>query len=70
MAFLNDPELALDNNPTEKALRQIALGRKNFMFNRSKEGARVAAILYSICVSCAMCGVNPKDYFRETVLRI
>ncbi|CAM2069132.1 IS66 family transposase [Sulfidibacter corallicola] len=69
-AFLDDPELPLDNNPAENALRQIVLGRKNFMFNPSKEGARVTAILYTICVSCAMCGVNPKDYIRETVLRI
>jgi len=40
------------------------------MFNRSMKGARVTAILYTICVSCAMNGVDPKTYLRETILRI
>lgn len=69
-SFLQDPLLPLDNNPGEQALRQIVLGRKNVLFNRSMEGARVSAILYTICVSCAMCGVDPKAYIRETILRI
>ncbi|CAM2010944.1 IS66 family transposase [Acanthopleuribacter pedis] len=69
-AFLDDPDLPLDNNPAERALRQLVLGRKNFMFNRSVEGARVTAILYSICVSCTLCGVDPKKYLSETIMRI
>ena len=69
-AFLDDPDLPLDNNPAERALRQLVLGRKNFLFNRSMRGARVSAILYSICVSCALCGVDPKAYLKETILRI
>ena len=68
--FLDDPMLPLDNNPAEQALRQLVLGRKNFLFNRSLEGARVSAILYSICVSCALNGVDPKAYLKETLLRI
>lgn len=62
--FLDDPELPLDNNPAERALRQLVLGRKNFLFNRSMRGAKVAAILYSICVSCMLCGL------KETIMRI
>ncbi len=68
--FLDDPQLPLDNNPAENALRGVVLGRKNFWFNRSKRGARVSSILYSICLSCQMNGVNPKAYLRDTVLRI
>ena len=70
IAFLKDPKLPLDNNPAEQALRQVVLGRKNFMFNRSMEGARITAMLYTICVSCAMNGVDPKTYIRETIIRI
>ena len=69
-AFLDDPILPLDNNPAEHALRQLVLGRKNFLFNRTMEGARVSAILYSIVVSCALSEVDPKAYLRETILRI
>lgn len=69
-AFLKDPRLPLDNNPAEQALRQVVLGRKNFLFNRSMEGAKITAMLYTICVSCAMNGVDPKTYLRETILRI
>ncbi len=69
-AFLTDVDIPLDNNPAENALRLLVLGRKNFLFNRSKEGARVAAILYTICVSCAMNKIDPKKYIRETILRI
>jgi len=70
VAFLTDVELPLDNNPAENALRQIVLGRKNFLFNRSKEGARVTAILYTICISCSLNNLDPKKYIRETILRI
>ena len=69
-AFLDDPRLPLDNNPAENALRTIVLGRKNFLFNRSVEGARVSAILFTICISCVMNEVDPKAYLRETILRI
>lgn len=69
-AFLDDPELPLDNNPAERALRQLVLGRKNFLFNRSMRGAKVAAILYSICVSCTLSGADPKQYLKETILRL
>ena len=68
--FLGDPDLPLDNNPAENGLRQLVLGRKNFMFNRSLEGARVCSILYTIAVSCAMNDVDFKEYLRETILRI
>lgn len=68
--FLDNPSLQLDNNCAERALRQLVLGRKNFLFNKSMEGARISAILYSICVSCAMNGVDPKAYMKQTILRI
>lgn len=68
--FLTDPDLPLDNNPAENGLRQLVLGRKNFLFNRSLEGARVASILYTIAVSCSMNNVDLKEYLKETILRI
>jgi len=68
--FLGDPDLPLDNNPAENGLRQLVLGRKNFLFNRSLEGARVTSVLYTIAVSCAMNQVDIKEYLKDTILRI
>ncbi len=68
--FLEDPNLPLDNNPAENGLRQLVLGRKNFLFNRSLDGARVCSILYTIAVSCEMNDINLKEYLKETILRI
>ena len=68
--FLDEPQAPLDNNLAERVLRGVVLGRKNFMFNRSTHGAWVSSILYSVCASCDLNGVNPKAYMAETVRQI
>ena len=46
--YVEDGDLAIDNNASERALRAVAVGRKNWMFAGSNEGGRRAAILYSL----------------------
>jgi len=66
--FLEDPRIRLDNNPAERVLRGPVVGRKNFYGNRSKRGARTAAILYSLIETAKLNGVNPSEYLREAAI--
>jgi transposase len=63
--FLDDPRVPLDNNAVERALRGPVVGRKNYYGSRSKRGAEVAAIFYSLFETAKLCGLNPKGYLRE-----
>jgi transposase len=68
--FLEDGRLELDNNASERSLRRVAVGRKNWMFAGSDEGARRAAIIYSLVASCCLHGVDPFGYLRDVLERI
>src|SRR4029453_6019889 len=68
--FVDDGRFALDNNRAENQLRVIALGRKNWLFAGSFEGARRAALLYSLVQSCALAGGPPFDYLKDVLLRV
>jgi transposase len=67
--FLNDPKIPLDTNGVERALRGVAVGRKNHYGSRSERGTRVAALFYSLIESAKLCGVEPRAYLREATLR-
>jgi transposase len=68
--FLEDARLRLDNNSAERQLRRVAVGRKNWLFAGSDEGAERACILYSLVASCKLHGVNPWDYLRDVLVRV
>jgi transposase len=63
--FLDDPEITLDNNGTERALRGVVLGRKNHFGSRSERGTRAAALFYSLIETAKLCGVEPRDYLLQ-----
>lgn len=65
-AFLDDPLVPLDNNAAERALRGIAVGRKNYLFFGSLAGGDTAAVLYSLIGSCKALGINPYAYLLDT----
>lgn len=67
--FLDDPLVPLDNNAAERALRIIAIGRKNFLFAGHEQGAQNLAILQSIVNTCQMHEVNPYAYIRDVLIR-
>lgn len=68
--FLEDGELSLSNNAAERALRPFAVGRKNWLFFQRVGGGRTASILMSLLMTAKAAGVNPRDYFRDVLLRI
>jgi hypothetical protein len=68
--FLDDGELEIDNGATERANRDIALGRGNWTFFGSDGGGQTAAVLRSFIASCKRCGVEPFAWFRDVLSRI
>jgi len=66
----DDGRLALDNNPAERALRCVAIGRKNYLFAGSDAGGRRAAALYSLIESAKLNGLNPQHYLADLLARI
>ena len=62
--------LAIDNNHSERQIKQLVIGRKNWLFAGSEDGAGSAAILFSLVVSCKLAGVDPFAYFRDVLMRI
>lgn len=68
--FLYDAKLPLDNNAAERALRIVALGRKNSLFAGSAEHAQNLAIIQSIIATCRIHAVNPYDYIRHMLIEI
>ena len=68
--FLEDPKLGLDNNPAERALRIVALGRKNSLFAGHAEGAQHLAVLHSMVSTCRLHGVNPYEYIKDVLIRV
>jgi transposase len=61
-AFLDDPQVPLDNNHIERGFRGPAVGRKNHYGSKSKRGTEVAAIFYSLIESAKLCGLDPREY--------
>ena len=68
--FVEDGRLAIDNNRAENQLRIVALRRKNWLFAGSFEGAKRAALLYSLVQSCTLVDVPPFDYLKDVLLRV
>jgi transposase len=68
--FLEDGELEIDNGATERANRDIALGRGNWTFFGSDGGGKTAAVLRSFIASCRRSGIEPFAWFRDVLSRI
>jgi hypothetical protein len=62
--------LQIDNNASERVLRAVAVGRKNYLFAGSDAGAGSAAVLYSVVGTCRRLGVDPFAYLRGVFARL
>jgi len=60
--FLREPGAPLDNNVCERALKKVILHRKNALFYRTDNGARVGDLYMSLICTAELCGANPFDY--------
>jgi len=68
--YCDDGRLEIDNNAAERALRAVALGRKNYLFAGSNAGGEHAAALYSLVGTAKLNGVDPEAYLRHVLERI
>lgn len=68
--YRDDGHLEIDNNIAERALRAVALGRKNYLFAGSDTGGERAATIYSLIGSAKLNGLDPEAYLREVLTRI
>jgi transposase len=68
--FLSNGYLDIDNNKAERAMRRVAIGRKNWLFAGSDEGGKRAAIIYSILETCKQNGINTFDYLKDVLTKL
>jgi len=68
--YLEDGDLSIDNNHTERSLRGIAIGRNNWVFLGSDRGGRTMAVLRSFVASCELVKVDPFEWYRDVLSRI
>jgi transposase len=68
--FASDGIIEIDNNGAERALRAVALGRKNYLFAGSDAGGERAAAIYSLVGSAKLIGLNPQAYLSHVLERI
>lgn len=68
--YATDGRLEMSNNAAERAIRPLALGRKNYLFSGSDAGGARAAVIYTIVETCKMNGLNPQAYLADVIERI
>jgi transposase len=69
-AFLKDGRIEISDNGVENRVRPFAVGRKNFMFAGSENGARRLAVAYTVLGTCLLHGINPFEYLSDVLERI
>ena len=67
MVFVGDGRVEMDNNAAERALRTVAVGRKNYLFAGSDAGGERAAAIYSLLGSAKLNGIDPEAYMAEVL---
>lgn len=68
--YLEDGSLSIDNNAAERAMRPVAIGRKNWLFFQREGGGDTAVVLLSLIATAKAIGVDPRLYLRDVMLRI
>ena len=68
--YRDDGRIEIDNNAAERALRAVALGRKNYLFCGSDAGGERAAAIYSLIGTAKLNGLDPEAYLRHVLERI
>ena len=70
LRYVDDGRIEIDNNAAERALRAVALGRKNYLFAGSDAGGERAAAIYSLIGTAKLNGIDPEAYLRDVLTRI
>ena len=67
--YLTDPDVPIDTNHLERALRAVPMGKKNWMFCWTELGAKHVGIMQSLIVTCRLHGIDPYDYLVDVLQR-
>ena len=68
--YLSDPDVQIDTNHLERALRAIPMGRKSWMFTWTELGAMHVGMVQSLLVTCRLNDIAPYDYFVDVLQRV
>jgi hypothetical protein len=68
--YCDDGRIEIDNLPVERALRGVAIGRRNYLFAGEDYGGERAAAIYSSIGTCRLNGVDPEAYLRHVLTHI
>jgi len=68
--FLEHSELRIDNNVSERSIRPLTIGRKNWLFFGSDKGGHAAATVLSLIQTCRNLGINPSEYMEDVLKKI
>jgi hypothetical protein len=70
MRYANDGRFEIDNNAAERAIRPVAIGRKNWLFAGSNQGGHAAATFFTLIESAKRNGLNPFEYLHDLFVRM
>jgi transposase len=68
--YTEDGRLEIDNNRSERAIRPLAIGRKNWLFLGSPRGGQAAATVFSLIQTCKDLDLNPEAYLKDVLTRL
>jgi transposase len=68
--FLGDPDVPIDTNHLERALRVVPMGRRNWLFNWTEVGAEQVGVIQSLLVTCRLHSVDPYTYLVDVLQRV
>lgn len=68
--YHSHPNARMDNNVAERAVRPLAIGRKNWLFVGSMKGGEASAVLLSLVQTCRGLGINPQEYLEDVMQRL
>ena len=63
--YVDDGRLSIDNNRAERAIKPFVIGRKNWQFANTSNGAQASAVLYSLVETAKANGLTPFDYIKQ-----
>ncbi|MGF6244229.1 hypothetical protein P3T42_005994 [Paraburkholderia sp. GAS38] len=68
--YCDDGRIEIDNLPVERALRGVAIGRRNYLFAGADSGGERAAAIYSLIGTAKLNGVDPEAYLRHVLTHV
>jgi transposase len=68
--FLDDGRICMSNNAAERAVRGIAVGRRNWTFCGSDSGGQRAAVIFTLIETCKLCDIDPRAWLADVLARI